>query len=324
MSTTTAHPQVVARSPLVDALINAPGAFYLLTVMAVFLTIWTPSFFSIANLTNVALQVSVLIIISMGMTLVILTEGIDLSLGAVLGLCGVASAALIVAGYPLPMAMLAALLIGCLFGLLNGTLIALMGLPPFIITLGALGIAQGIATVITQGNSIVGLPDYVRWFNYGELLGVPIPIWATVAIFVLTWVLLYRTKFGRYVFAIGGNRDALILSGTRVNVFHVLVYVYAGALAAFASFIMTARSNAAHPLVGIGMEFDAIAAVILGGTSFEKGRGGIIGTVIGALAVGVLRNGMNLVGVGAEWQAAIVGIVIIGAVGLDSVRRLNA
>jgi len=324
MSDASAHPQVIARSQIADALINAPGAFYLLTFMAVFLTIWTPGFFSFANLTNVALQVAVLIILSMGMTLVILTEGIDLSLGAVLGLCGVVSAIMIVTGYSLPTAIVAALLVGMLLGLLNGALIALMGLPPFIITLGTLGIAQGIATVITQGDSVVGLPDYVRWFNDGEFLGLPIPIWSTIGVFVLTWILLYRTKFGRYIFAIGGNREALVLSGTRVNVFHVLVYVYAGALAAFASFIMTARTNAAHPLVGIGMEFDAIAAVILGGTSFEKGRGGIIGTVIGALAVGVLRNGMNLVGVGAEWQAAVVGVVIIGAVGLDSIRRLNA
>jgi ribose transport system permease protein len=289
-----------------------------------FLTIWTPNFFSFANLTNVALQVAVLVILSMGMTLVILTEGIDLSLGAVLGLCGVVSAVLIISGFSLPVAIVAALLVGMVFGVLNGTLIALMGLPPFIITLGTLGVAQGIATVITQGNSVVGLPDYVRWFNDGTFLRVPVPIWSTAGIFTLTWLVLYRTKFGRYIFAIGGNREALILSGTRVNIFHILVYVYAGALAAFASFIMIARTNAAHPLVGIGMEFDAIAAVILGGTSFEKGRGGIIGTLIGALAVGVLRNGMNLVGVGAEWQTAVVGVVIIGAVGLDSVRRLNA
>ena len=144
------------------------------------------------------------------------------------------------------------------------------------------------------------------------------PIWATIAVFALTWFLLYRTKFGRYVFAIGGNRRALILSGTRVNAYHIAVYVYAGLLAGIASFIMTARMNAAHPTIGVGLEFDAIAAVILGGTSFEKGRGGIVGTVIGALAVGVLRNGLNLLGVGTEWQVAIVGIVIIFAVGLDS------
>jgi ribose transport system permease protein len=196
--------------------------------------------------------------------------------------------------------------------------------PPFIVTLGTFGIAQSIATVLTHGDSVTNLPSYFRWFNDGIFAGIPVPIWATFAAFVTTWVLLYRTKFGRYVFAIGGNRRALILSGTRVNIYHVAVYIYAGLLAGVASFIMTARMNAAHPTIGVGLEFDAIAAVILGGTSFEKGRGGIAGTMVGALAVGVLRNGLNLVGVGTEWQVAIVGVAIISAVGLDSLRRLNA
>jgi ribose transport system permease protein len=318
------HLQLVARSPVADAIARAPGAFYLLAIIAIALTIWTPGFFTSANLTNVALQVAVLTIVALGMTLVILTEGIDLSLGPVLGLCGVIAAMLTTAGYSLPLSIGAALVIGMCFGLLNGTLIAVAGMPPFIVTLGAFGIAQSIATVLTQGDSVTNLPGYFRWFNDGIFAGIPVPIWATFAAFVATWVLLYRTKFGRYVFAIGGNRRALILSGTRVNFYHVAVYIYAGLLAGVASFIMTARMNAAHPTIGVGLEFDAIAAVILGGTSFEKGRGGIAGTVVGALAVGVLRNGLNLVGVGTEWQVAIVGVVIISAVGLDSLRRLNA
>ena len=319
-----AHPQVIARSSIVDAILRAPGAFYLLAILGVALTIWTPDFFTPANLTNVALQVAVLTIVALGMTLVILTEGIDLSIGAVLGLCGVAATLMVTAGYSLPLAVGAALAIGMAFGVLNGTLIAVAGMPPFVVTLGAFGIAQSIAMVLTKGNSVTNLPTYYRWFNDGVFATLPVPIWATIAAFVVTWLLLYRTKFGRYVFAIGGNRRALILSGTRVKLYHVAVYVYAGLLAGVASFIMTARMNAAHPTIGIGLEFDAIAAVILGGTSFERGRGGIAGTVVGTLAVGVLRNGLNLVGVGTEWQVAIVGVVIIFAVGLDSLRRLNA
>jgi ribose transport system permease protein len=322
--TNIAHPQLVSRSPVVDAIVRAPGAFYLLAIMSIMLSLWTPSFFTAANLSNVALQVAVLTIVALGMTLVILTEGIDLSLGPLLGLCGVTAALLVSAGYPLPIAMGSALLVGMIFGAVNGTLVSIVGMPPFVVTLGAFGIAQSIAMVLTKGDSITNLPPYYRWFNDGVFLGVPVPIWATIAIFAITWLLLYRTKFGRYVFAIGGNRRALILSGTRVNAYHIAVYVYAGLLAGVASFIMTARMNAAHPTIGVGLEFDAIAAVILGGTSFEKGRGGIAGTVIGALAVGVLRNGLNLLGVGAEWQVAIVGVVIILAVGLDSVRKLNA
>ena len=321
--TDAAHPQLVSRSRR-DAVVHAPGAFYLLSILSVALALSTPNFFSTANLANVALQVAVLTIIALGMTLVILTEGIDLSLGPVLGLCGVTAALLVTAGYPLPVAIGSALVIGMIFGAVNGTLVAVMGMPPFVVTLGTFGIAQSIATVLTKGDSVTSLPAYYRWFNDGVFAGIPVPIWTTIAVFALTWFLLYRTKFGRYVFAIGGNRRALILSGTRVNAYHIAVYVYAGFLAGIASFIMTARMNAAHPTIGVGLEFDAIAAVILGGTSFEKGRGGIAGTVIGALAVGVLRNGLNLLGVGTEWQVAIVGVVIIAAVGLDSLRKLNA
>jgi ribose transport system permease protein len=315
-----AHPQRVARLSIVEAIVAAPGACHLLVIMGFALTIWTPGFFTSANLTNVALQVSVLTIVALGMTLVILTEGIDLSAGAVLGLCGVAAALMVTAGYALPLAVGAALLIGMAFGALNGTLTAVGGLPPFVVTLGTFGIAQSIAMVLTKGDSVTNLPGYYRWFNDGVFAAIPVPIWTTIAAFVVTWVLLYSTKFGRYVFAIGGNRRALILSGTRVKLYHVAVYVYAGLLVGVASFIMTARMNAAHPTIGVGLEFDAIAAVILGGTSFEKGRGGITGTVVGALAVGVLRNGLNLIGISTEWQVAIVGIVIIFAVGFDSVR----
>jgi ribose transport system permease protein len=320
MSAGAAHPQIVARSATLERARNVPGAFYLLALMAIALTIWTPGFFTPANLTNVLLQVAVLTIVALGMTLVILTEGIDLSLGPVLGLCGVAASLLVVGGQPLAVAVAAALGIGLAFGLLNGTLIAVAGMPPFIVTLGAFGIAQSIAMVLTRGDSVVKLPEYYRWFNDGVFLGIPVPLWATAALFALTWVLLYRTKFGRYVFAIGGNKQALQLAGTRVRAYHIAVYVYAGMLTAVASFIMTARMNAAHPTIGVGTEFDAIAAVILGGTRFEKGHGGIAGTIVGALAVGVLRNGLNLIGVSAEWQVAVVGLVIITAVGIDSLR----
>ena len=311
-------------SPLLAMLRNAPGAFYLLAMMSVVLTLMTPGFFTLANLTNVALQVAVLTIIALGMTLVILTEGIDLSLGPVLGLCGVVMAMLAVSGWPIGFAVAAALAIGAAFGLVNGVLVAYVGMPAFIVTLGSFGVAQSIATVLTEGNSITSLPPMLRWFNEGSFLGVPVPIWATLASFTATYMLLYHTRFGRYTFAIGGNKQALILSGSPVRLYHTAVYVFAGVLTALASFIMTARMNAAHPTIGVGLEFDAIAAVILGGTSFEKGRGGIVGTVVGAFAVGVLRNGLNLLGVSTEWQVAIVGIVIIGAVGLDSLRGQNA
>lgn len=310
-----------ARRPF-EVLPELPGAAYLLALLAAGFALSTPDFLSARNLGNVGLQAAALIIVSLGMTLVILTEGIDLSLGAVLGLCGVVMSLLLVSrGVSLPVALGAALLIGVVAGMCNGALVAYAGMPPFIVTLGVYGIAQSLAMVLTEGNSVTGLPQVVRWFNEGRWLGVPVPILAMLAVFAVTWVLLYRTRFGRYVFAIGGNRRALELAGVPVRAWLVAVYAYAGLLAALASFIMTARMNAAHPTIAIGLEFDAIAAVILGGTSFEKGHGGIWGTLVGALAVAVLRNGLNLIGLGTEWQVAVVGLVIVSAVALDALRK---
>jgi len=298
-----------------------PGAAYLFVLLAAAFAFATPEFASPRNLSNVGLQAAALVILALGMTLVILTEGIDLSLGAVLGLAGVVMGlALVTHGATLPLAIGAALAIGVIAGAANGAFVAYAGLPPFIVTLGTYGMAQSLAMVLTQGNSVTSLPPEVRWFNEGEWLGVPIPIWSVIAVFALTHLLLYHTRFGRYVFAIGGNRRALELAGVRVRWTIVAVYAYAGLLAALASFIMTARMNAAHPTIAIGLEFDAIAAVILGGTSFEKGRGGIWGTVVGAAAIAVLRNGLNLIGLSTEWQVAVVGIVIVAAVALDALR----
>jgi len=204
-------------APLAKAY-ELPGAAFLLALLAAGFALASPQFLSPANLANVALQSAALIIVSLGMTLVILTEGIDLSAGAVLGLCGVVMSMLLVSqGVPLPLAIGAAVVVGIAAGLCNGALVAYAGMPPFIVTLGVYGIAQSLAMVLTQGNSVTGLPPAVRWFNEGHLLGVPVPILAMVAIFALTWVLLYRTRFGRYVFAIGGNRRALELAGVPVR-----------------------------------------------------------------------------------------------------------
>ncbi len=297
-----------------------PGAAYLLVGLGVVFGATTGSFATPANLVNVVLQAAVLTILALGMTLVMLTEGIDLSMGPLLGLAGVSAALVLTAGWSLAAAMALALVIGLAFGILNGLLVAGVGLPAFVVTLGTFGMTQSLAMVLTEGHSVTGLPAVVRWFNEGIAARIPVPVWTTVAVFAVTGLLLHGTRFGRYVYAIGGNRRALALMGVRVRAWHVAVYGFAGLLAALASFIMTARMNAAHPTIGVGLEFDAIAAAVLGGTSFEKGRGGIGGTVLGALAVGVLRNGLNLIGLSTEWQVAVIGIVIIGAVGLDALR----
>lgn len=308
------------RTSLATHLWNIPGAVYLLAILGIGLSLSSPHFLTSANLINIILQASVVLIIALGVTLVIITEGIDLSLGPILGFAGVIFGLLLVNGYSFPLAMFAAVLAGMALGAINGYFVAFQNLQPFIVTLGVFGIAMSLAMALTEGNSIVGLPDGVRWFNEGEIFGLPFPIWATAALFGITYVVLHHTPFGRYVYAIGGNKQALVLAGTRVRLYHAAIYVYAAGFASIAAFIMTARTNAAHPTVGVGLEFDAIAAAVLGGTSFSGGKGGVIGTVAGAIAVATLRNGLNLLGVAAEWQAAAVGFVIIAAVAADSLR----
>jgi ribose transport system permease protein len=268
------------------------------------------------------MQGSVLVIVSLGMTLIILSEGIDLSIGPVLGLAGVVLAIAVKGQVALPLAILAAIATGGTFGVLNGVLIARLGLPPFVVTLGSFGMAQGLALVLTEGSSVPGLGPGVQYFNDGRILGIQVPIIMTAIAFLVVYVILYHTKFGTYVFAIGGNQEALTLAGVRTRLYKTGVYVLGGILAGVGALVMTARMNAAHPTVGVGLEFDAIASVILGGTSFERGRGWLGGTIIGALAVSVLRNGLNLIGLSTSWQVSMVGMVIILAIVVDALRGI--
>jgi ribose transport system permease protein len=184
-------------------------------------------------------------------------------------------------------------------------------MPPFIVTLGSLGIAHSLAMALTQGNSVTGLPAQVRWFNEGQVLGFPVPLVATAILFLLTYALLYHTRFGRYVFAIGGNRRALALSGVRVSAYLIAVYAFAGAMAAAASFVMTARMNAAHPTIALGLEFDAIAAVVLGGTSILGGRGNYLGTVAGVILITLLQSILSVMQIEEYGRHVIYGSVII-------------
>ncbi|HSB78776.1 MAG TPA: ABC transporter permease [Candidatus Methylomirabilis sp.] len=300
----------------------APGAVYALILLSMVFTLFTAQFLTVHNLTNVGMQGSVLIIVSLGMTLIILSEGIDLSLGPVLGLAGVVLALAVKHQMGLPLAILLAVLVGALFGVLNGVLISHIGLPPFVVTLGTFGMAQGLALVLTEGSSVPGLGPAVQYFNDGRILGVQVPIILSGIAFLVVYVILYHTKFGTYVFAIGGNQEALTLAGVRTRLYKTGVYVLGGSLAGVGALVMTARMNAAHPTVGVGLEFDAIASVILGGTSFERGKGWLGGTIIGALAVSVLRNGLNLIGLSTSWQVSMVGLVIILAIVVDSLRGI--
>jgi ribose transport system permease protein len=207
------------------------------------------------------------------------------------------------------------------FGFANGILVSILDIPPFIATLGTLGIAQGLSLLATDGQSVVGIPRSIDRIYSGALAGIPLPIVIATLAYGATHVLLYHTRFGAYISALGGNREALKIAGISVRGTLILVYLFGGLMAGFAALLMTARLNSAHPTAGIGMEFDAIAAVAVGGTSFERGNGWLFGTLLGVLAVGVLRNGLNLLAVPSSAQVASIGALVIIALFIDGLRR---
>ena len=301
-----------------------PGAAYMLVVLGAGFALSGTGFLDAANLANIGMQSTILLLLALPMTLIMLTEGIDLSMGAVLTLACVVLAAIAVKTGSVTLALGGALALGAAFGFANGALVAWLGLPPFVVTLGTLGIASGLALVTTGAQSITGVGDDVVYFYAGKLAGIPVPLVLGVAAYLAMHWLLYHTRFGTYVFALGGNREALRLAGVRVNAYLIGVYVLGGAMAGFAALLLTARMSAAHPTAAIGMEFDAIAAVAIGGTSFEKGNGWLFGTVLGVLLVGVLRNGLNLLAVPSSLQVAAIGLLIIAALVIESFKGGSA
>jgi len=293
-------------------------AFVLLMVALAFLS---DSFLTVNNLLNIARQVSINAIIAAGMTFVILTFGIDLSVGSVLAFSGAIIAGLLSRGHPLVVGIGAGLLVGGLIGLVNGLIITKGGVQPFIATLGMLTIARGATLVYTDGRPITGLPDAFVWLGAGEIARIPVPVVIMALVFAASYVVLTQTVLGRYIYAIGGNEEATRLSGVNVAFYKTLAYVISGALSALSAVILTARLNSAQPTAGMGYELDAIAAVVLGGTTLAGGEGGIAGTLLGAFIIGVLNNGLNLLNVSSFYQQVVKGVVILLAVLLD--RRLR-
>jgi len=292
-----------------------------LLVLCAGFAVASPYFATPANVANVLVQSTILLLLALPMTLIIMTEGLDLSMGAVLTLASIALAFTVIATGSATLGILAALAVGLAFGLLNGWLVAGLALPPFIATLGTLGFAQGLSLVVTDGQSVVGIPRTVQAVYSGTFAAIPYPVLIAALAYLAFHMLLYHTKLGAYVFALGGNREALKLAGVPDRLMLVAVYALGGFMAGFAALLMTARMNAAHPTAGIGFEFDAIAAVAVGGTSFEKGNGWLPGTLLGVLAVGVLRNGLNLLAVPSSAQVACIGALVIVALTIDALRR---
>lgn len=297
-----------------------PGVAIVLLLLIVVFAASAPGFISPTNVANVLVQSTLLLLLSLPMTLVIMTEGLDLSMGAVVTLTSIIVAIVSLATGSMPQGLLAAVGVGTLFGLANGYLVAGLNIPPFVATLGTLGMAEGLALVASDGQSVVGIPRNVSEVYLAAPFGVPLPIIIGVGAYFVFHVLLYHTRFGTYIFALGGNRDALTYAGLSPVRLLIGVYAISGAMAGFAGLLMTARMNAGHPTAGLGLEFDAIAAVAVGGTSFERGNGWLLGTALGVLAVGVLRNGLNLLALPSSIQVASIGLLVIFALFFDGLR----
>jgi ribose transport system permease protein len=302
-----------------NSLKNSGVALLLMMLLIVF-SVTSPDFLSFANLENVLLQATILLLLALPMTLIILCEGLDLSMGAVLSLCSVVLAVVQISTGSILMGIGAAIAVGIIFGLLNGELIAAYELPPFVVTLGTLGVAQGLALVVAEQGATMGIAPEIAWFWQGVVLGIPVPLWIGAFAWAVFHTLLYHTRFGTRVFALGGNREALKFAGISINKSLISVYALAGFCVGVAALLMTARVNGGHPTAAIGMEFDAIAAVAVGGTAFERGKGGLTGTVLGVVAVGVMRNGLNMLSMPSSVQVAAVGVVVIAALWIESMR----
>lgn len=303
-----------------------------LAIMVLALSFLSDRFLSPENGWNILRQISVNLCLSVGMTLVILSGGIDLSVGAILGLAGAVAAGLLKDGVTLAAlgvrlelttagAIAAGLVVGAAAGWANGFAITRLRLPPFVATLGMLSIARGLTMLWTGGFPITGLGDDFGRLGTGALLGMPLPVWIMTVLTALFVVVTTRTRFGRHLYAVGGNERAARLTGLNVPRLKLAVYTLGGALAGVAGLIVTARLDSAQPNAGLGYELDSIAAVVIGGTSLSGGRGSVLGTVLGCLIIGVLNNGLFLLNVSPFWQQVVKGLVILLAVALD---RLGA
>lgn len=301
-----------------------------LVVLCIVLTVLSDKFFTSANILNVLRQVAVNTCIATGMTLIVLTGGIDLSVGSVLALCGAIAAGLLKNGIQIPSAdlyigftsmgvLIAALLVGALLGLINGITITRFKVPPFVATLAMLTIARGLTMLYTEGHPISNLGQNFASFGSGTFIGIPVPVWIAAIVVVFAAFITKETRLGRYIYAIGGNETAAKFSGIRINRVKLIVYSLGAALAALGGIIVTSRLDSAQPNAGVSYELDAIAAVVIGGTSLNGGKGSVWGTVIGAIIIGVLNNGLVLLNVSPFWQQVVKGGVILVAVIIDKI-----
>ncbi len=297
------------------------GILIALLVIGLIFSLLTPSFLTVSNLFNIAVQSSITAILGIGMTLVIISGGIDLSIGPIVALVTVVVATIMLAGTPVWLAILVGLGIGLLCGVFNGSIISYVGLQPFIVTLGTMSLYRGMALVYTNGDPIFKVQAEFREIFGGTYATIPGPIVFMLIVAVIAHLLLNYTRIGVYIKSIGGNEEAARMSGVRVNFYKMFTYTLNGVFAALAGLVLLGRLGAAEPIAGAGYELDAIAAAAVGGTSMSGGRGNIPGTILGALILGTLRNGLTLMNVQAFYQLLAMGIIILVAVTVDRFTR---
>jgi inositol transport system permease protein len=317
---------------MVSSVFNKYGIFLIFAVMVLVASVLSPAFVSSTNLINIVRQMSIVGLIALGVTGVIVSGGIDLSSGSVVGLTAVVAASLSQSpeaaaffpglNLPLIVPVLAACVVGALVGLINGSLVAKARIPPFIATLGTYTAIRGAAMLYTGGRPISDLSDNYNFIGQGDVFGLPVPIIILIIMAVVTHILYAHTKFGKYIYAIGGNEQAARVSGIDASRYKMLIYVYASFLAGLAGLVVSSRIGSGQPGLGVGYELDAIAAAVIGGTSLSAGGiGTVAGTIIGALIIGVLNNTLDLMNVSAYWQQIIKGCIIVGAVVIDQLKH---
>ena len=290
--------------------------------LGVILSFISSNFLTVTNLLNVVRQIAVNGILAIGMTIVCLTGGIDLSVGSIVAFSGIIAAGMLRdTGYPIIIIVLAAIVVGAVCGLYNGYFVAYWNAAPFVVTLSMMTIARGMTYVYSDGRPISNLRTEFLTIGKGSIAGIPIPTLILVVVFILGSIMLTKLKFGRYVYAVGGNENAAMVSGINVKRIKMMVYVLSGIACGIAAIILTARVSAGLPQAGESYELDAIAATVIGGTSLSGGRGRLWGTIVGAVLLGIVNNGLDLLNVSSFYQQIVKGLIILGAILIDSKRN---
>ena len=300
---------------------NIPPVVWILLLMMGTFSLFAPGYLEFNNMRNIIVQSVPLMLVAFAQTLIVLTQGTDLSLGSQVSLVTVCWVLFMQSGIPFYIAAIMATMISMTAGAINGLIVSKWKIPPFIATLGMQNILYSIAILVTSGSSIYYAHDVFRTVADAQFFGFPLIVWITVLMFGLTWVILYKTKLGAHIFGLGGNAEALVLAGVNVVKSSMMIYAYAGFLTAMSGLLTTCRLESGQPVVGQGWEFEAVAAVLLGGSSLREGKGGIVGTIFGVLLITILKNGLNMVGLFSIYQNAIIGVIILTAIVIDNVLR---